>query len=136
MIFSFTVWFRNLMRPQVRSLQVFIYENNKQKSIISYDSYHRIILMKAVENLIQVPPLAGYWFDAEIVEERTCFNKNPPKLYLTCYKYQKNDPNSKQTMNYPLRYRHTLLEKSHILPLQPLGNQVWPLTTVKFRLVD
>lgn len=136
MTFSFTVWFRNLMRPQVRSLQVIIYENNKQKSIESYDQYRQASLMKAVQDIAQVPPKQGYWFEAEIVEQRSCFKKHPPELYLTCYKERNNAPNSKQSTNYPIRYRHKLMDKSHIVIPEAVGNQVWPMTTVRFKLVD
>ncbi len=124
------------MRPQVTSLQVIIYENNKQKRIESYDTYRQTSLMKAVQDLVKVPPKQGYWFEAEIVEQRTCFKKHPPELYLTCYKERDGSPSSKQTMNYPIRYRHKLMEKSHILTPEPVGSQAWPVTTVKFKLVD
>ena len=137
MTFSFNVWIRNLMRPQIRSLQVVIYENNKEKSIAAYDQNRQAILMKAVQDLAQVPPKQGYWFEAEIVESCSCFKKTPPELYLTCYKERDNAPASKQATNYPVRYRQKLMNnKSHVLNPEPVGNTTWPAMTVKFRIIE
>lgn len=137
MVFSLSVWLKDLFRPKVYSVRVILFENNKLKDFHTYDSYRQTSLMKAIEELWKVPENTPYWFECETIEECSCWKcREPPYLVVTCYKENPNSPASKVLMNMPARYRNKFLGQEIPLVPESVGNQVWPPLAVRFRLLD
>jgi hypothetical protein len=132
---SFTVWFRNLLRPNVVSVQTILYENNKPKDIHRYTSQKQEELMRSIQTLWDTPEGSSCWFEVELVEKQSMFQKQSPILYVNCYRQNPNNPTRKLTMNIPTRYRHKLLDRVHKIVPQSMGGVPWQeQIEVKFKL--
>lgn len=130
----FSVWFRNLFRPHVSTVQVTFYENHREKEISAYHLSKQEILMKEVQRLWQVPSDAPYWFEAELHQQCSCFKKYLPNLYVVCYQENERDPTLKREADIPNRYRTKMFNKYHTLPIKD-SLHLWPHPIeVKFTL--
>lgn len=118
MLSTLTVWFRNLVRPRVSTVQVILYENHQEKEFSAFHLSKQDILMKEIQSLWQVPPNAPYWFEPEIHDTRSCWKKQPPKLFVVCYQEKELDPTRKREADIPNRYRTKMFNRHHKLSMK------------------
>lgn len=131
---SLTIWFRNLLRPSITSVNVILYEKKAEKDIGQYPEHYMVALTKAIDTLWAVDKNSPFWFEAEIYERCSCFQKRRTEFVVTCYTHDITRSGFKRKFPIPIRYRKKFFDKKHPLVPEPVGVKTWPSLEVKFVL--
>ena len=131
---SFQLWLRDLFRPKITSVHVIVYEKNREKDISVYPEQYLAALVNAVDRLWSVEKGSPFWFETEVFERRTCFQKPHTEMIVTCYQHDLTANGFKKKMAIPIRYRKKLFDKTHPLVPESVGVKTWPPMDVKFVL--
>lgn len=133
-MFSLSVFFRNLLRPTITSVQVIVYENGKQKNLDSYRDFHLDAIVKALNAMWKVENKTLYWFEAEVYERGKCFQKRHTELHISCYTHDITTAGFKKGFPIPMKYRKKFFDSAHPLTPEPVGYASWPPLQVRFVL--
>ena len=134
MPFSFSVWFRNLLRPRVTHIDVVVLEKGRVKNLSTYPTIRLSELTSSINELWNTSTRGKqtYWFETEIYEHSSCFKKRPPTMQVTCYTEHLVNPNLKQKADIPIRYRQKFFDKTHTLKPKSTGYYEWPEIQIQF----
>ena len=134
-MFNLSVWFRNLLRPTITSVQVVVYENGKVKDLHSYRDLQLKSLVDAIDAMWKAEPKSPYWFETEVFEKCSCFKKQPMTMQVTCYAHDMTQNGFKKRFPIPMKYRKRMFDKNHPIKPEPVGITPWPESLqVKFVL--
>lgn len=131
---TFYLWFQDLLRPKITSVNVILYEKKGEKDISQYPNQYLSTLVKAVDSLWSVDKNSPFWFETEVIEHRHCFKRPHTKMVVTCYCHDMLSNGFKKKMPIPIRYRKKFFDKTHMLVPEPVGVKSWPPLEVKFVL--
>lgn len=128
-------WFSNLFRPSITTVNVRLYDNGKERSILLYEANRANAIMDAINQLWQSPEKLSYWFETEIHEHHSCFKKTYATLHVVCYREDYMANSFKSETEIPNKYRRKMFDTPHPLRPAPVGSIPWsPTLTVTFTL--
>lgn len=128
------IFFRDLLRPTITSVQAIVYEDRSEKDLQLYKDFHLQAILKALNELWKVETKPLYWFEAEAYEEGKCFQKRHTVIRVTCYTEDLTRPGFKKRFPIPLKYRKKFFDVKHSLVPEPVGYATWPPLQVAFVL--
>ena len=133
MVFSLRVFFKNLFRPIVTSMQCVIYENGKQLDLSQLSEHHLESLLNAIDDLFQVDAKSPYWFESNMIEQKSFFQKPRVSAIVTCYCKDMVSNGFKKKYAIPIKYRKKMFDTFHRIRPEPVGTKHWPIRMeVKF----
>jgi hypothetical protein len=128
-------WIHHALRPKITTVHVHIFENSVERPVERYTEHRQLALLKSIEALFESREASHYWFEANIYEYRSCTQKKPATVCLTCYKENQNATSFKQEVDIPHKYRRKLFDTIHTIHPEQVGQVAWPSNmSVKFVL--
>lgn len=135
MTFSIQIWFRNLFKPTVTSVQVQLFENGKQVSLGQYSNLMIQNVCKEIDALFPLDKKSPYWFETEVFDQHSCFSKPKTHITVSCYTKDFLSNGYKKSFPIPIKYRKKMFDSAHLIKPEPIGSKTWSSgLQVKFTL--
>ena len=118
---TLSIWFRGLLRPEVKEVDVVLLDKGKPVNIEKYDSTRLKNIIESINMLWKVPDKSSYWFETEVFVVSSCFTKRQTAMCVTCYQEDMLTNGFKKKMAIPIKYRKKMFDTSHTINVEKVG---------------
>ena len=122
---TIAIWFRNLFRPTVTSVEAIVYENGAEQDISKYSDIQLVSLTKCINELWILENKSPYWFETDVYTHSFCFQKSKSSIIVNCLSQDITAKGFKRPFPIPIRFRNKMFDKMHPIKPDPIGPRTW-----------